>query len=110
MATFKTDTDQLAVTVTRVNGTVEQMQTQAKALISAVDTVNRWQGETAEAFRATMGLNTGELQKLGTRLDTMHQGLSKSLTGVVAQEARGKQQMGSAAQAPSALTGTPLNT
>jgi uncharacterized protein YukE len=109
MAHFKTDQEQLAMTVTRVNGTVEQMQNQAKILIGAVDTVNRWQGDTANAFRATMGLSTTDLGNLARKLEVMHQGLNQALNGVVAQEARGKQQMTSAAGA-GALSGAPLNT
>lgn len=109
MVAFKTDTERLAVTVMRVRETVEKMQAQSKVLIGAVDTVNRWQGETADAFRATMGLSTAELQKLGTRLDTMHQGLNEALQGVNAQEARGKAQMNSAVPNGGGLSGAPLN-
>jgi uncharacterized protein YukE len=109
MAHFKTDQEQMAFTVTRVQGTVEQMQNQAKRLIGAVDAVTRWQGETANAFRSTMGINTTELGRLVEKLNLMHQGLNETLQGVVAQEARGKQQMTATVQPTTSLSGSPLN-
>jgi uncharacterized protein YukE len=105
---FRTDLDQLQTTTVRVRGAVDSMLTNARELRVAVDFVNRWQGEAANAFRNTMGVNTVQLDKLVTQLENMAQGLNETTQGVTAQDSDGAKQMTSA-QGAGALTGAPLN-
>jgi uncharacterized protein YukE len=105
---FRTDLDQLQVTTRRVSDTVSTMLTHARELRAAIDFVNRWQGQAADAFRSTMGVNTGQLDRLVSQLELMAAGLNETNQGVVAHESDGARKM-TATQGEGSLSGLPLN-
>lgn len=108
MVQFKTDLNQLQATTVRARSTVDAMLTNAKELQAAVDFVNRWQGEAANAFRGTMGVNTGQLTTLVNQLEKMAQSLQQTTDGVATHDTEGAKKM-TATQGQGALSGAPLN-
>jgi len=105
---FEANVDQMQLTTRQVGNTVESMLNHAKELQAAVEFVNRWQGDAANAFRATMGINTTALNNLVQALQRLADNLGTTTQGVVAHEADSATQI-NATQDAGALTGAPLN-
>lgn len=93
---FGTELGQLELTTREVGNAAGQMVTHAKQLQAAVDFINRWQGEAADVFRSSMGINTAEVNRLANQAEIMAGNLGQTAQGVMAQESEAARQMNNA--------------